>query len=924
MNSRFSAVLALGCFSAVGASAQDQQDPQNEAARQRVIEEVVVTAEKRESTVSDTSISITALDENAIEELGIQSPDELVNFIPATTRDPYDIRIRGVGRNFRALGGDPGVATYYNGIYSEDFGIASTENALYDVQRVEVLRGPQGTLYGRNSIGGALNYITREPTFDWSGEIRAQAGGLKSHEGYGVVSGPILDDLLAFRFVGSKRRRDGSKEGLAGSPDVNSINDQNAALTFLFKPSDSISVKTRYNDRRSLRDIDRPVILDEGYGSLRGMRSTNLFAYGVVPVAEGAPGAQRFTDPYTGTVAWGAPPRPGVDPAPQMPVHAFGGTPHLNGAGDLDEISQQVLTNGYNNEEFDHESVSFDVTWDASEGVTVRYLFGYSDFEYTFDFDNDISDGEISQNSLTVLEDVYTYSHELQLLWDMSDRLELTAGVYNFYSNRLQDYTITNIAAQGRVTNAANYGFLDAPLPLFGGASIMQVAGIGPAVSLDEVPIGTTLSGRWVGGDGSGDIYRHKNKSESDQYAVFAQGTYRIDERWALTAGVRWAEDDKTVFENRGGYVEIDFLGGFAALYPFLLPSPALVVGQTNLSMTNILMGAALPTGNPANPIIPTCAYTDPECETPLRLAGIPLSWAGRAEDSNTWGDVSWRLNLDWTPDDNTLVYLSGTTGYRAGGYGLGIADARAGEAGSITPLSYDQEHVLAFELGYKGTLLDETLQLNMAVYTYDYENYQDQIDAYDPIQDVVRDVPTNTGDARNSGFEADITWLPTDALTINANYSFADTEYQDSYAIAEDDNPARPVPLFGNRVTDLIGNNLKRIPEQKATFWASYEWLVVTGRLIASGSLSYTGAYYTSQIERDLDKVPARTRVDVRLTWWNTDESLRVSAFVDNLFDANNLRGIGTGDHNNFYRLTGSLLYPRYWGIDVRKTFGS
>ena len=919
---RNSAIFLLGGMWAVVASAQDQQD--EPTAGQRAIEEVVVTAEKRESTVSDTSISITALDENAIEELGIQSPDELVNFIPATTRDPYDIRIRGVGRNFRALGGDPGVATYYNGIYSEDFGIASTENALYDVQRVEVLRGPQGTLYGRNSIGGALNYITRDPTFDWSGELRAQVGGLKSHEAYGVVSGPVADDLVAFRFVGSKRRRDGSKEGLAGSPDANSINDQNAAITFLFKPSDSISVKTRYNDRRSLRDIDRPIVIDEGYGGIRGMRSTNLFAYGVVAVPEGTPGAHRFTDPYTGAVAWGAPPRPGVDPAPQMPVHAFGGTPHLNGAGDLDEVDQEVLTNGYNNEEFDHESVSFDVTWDASESVTVRYLFGYSDFEYTFDFDNDISDGVISQGSNTVLEDVYTYSHELQLLWDVQEHLELTAGVYNFYSNRLQDYTITNTAAQGRVTNAASYGFLDAPLPVFGGASIMQVAGIGPAVGLDEVPIGTTLSGRWVGGDGSGDIYRHKNKSETDQYAAFAQGTYRIDEQWALTAGVRWAEDDKAVFENRGGYVEINFLGGFAALYPFLLPSPVLVVGQTDLSMTNILMGAALPTGNPASPIVPTCAFTAVECETPLRLAGIPLSWAGRAQDSDTWGDVSWRLNLDWTPDDNTLVYLSATTGYRAGGYGLGIADARAGEPGSITPLSYDQEHVLAFEVGYKGTLLDETLQLNMAIYTYDYENYQDQIDSYDPIQDVVRDVPTNTGDARNSGFEADITWLPTDALTINANYSFADTEYQDSYAIAEDDNPERPVPLFGNRVTDLLGNNLKRIPEQKATFWASYEWSAATGRFIASGSVSYTGAYFTSQIERDLDEVPARTRVDARLTWMNADESLRVSAFVDNLFDANNLRGIGTGDHNNFYRLTGTLLYPRYWGIDVRRTFGS
>lgn len=215
------------------------------------------------------------------------------------------------------------MATYYNGIYSEDFGIASTENALYDVRRVEVLRGPQGTLYGRNSIGGALNYITREPTFDWSGELRAQVGGLESHEGYGVVSGPVVEDLLAFRLVGSKRRRDGSKEGLAGTPDVNSINDQNAAVTFLFKPTDSISVKTRYNDRRSLRDIDRPVVLDEGYGGLRGTRSTNLFAYGVVAVPEGTPGAHRFTDPYTGVVAWGAPRRPGVDPAPQMPVRSL-------------------------------------------------------------------------------------------------------------------------------------------------------------------------------------------------------------------------------------------------------------------------------------------------------------------------------------------------------------------------------------------------------------------------------------------------------------------------------------------------------------------------------------------------------------------------------------------------------------------------
>ena len=117
----------------------------------RRIEEVIVTAEKRESTVSDTSISITAFGQDRIEDLGLQGADEMINFIPATTRDAYDIRIRGVGRNFRSLGGDPGVATYYNGVYSEDFGIAASEGALYDIERIEVLRGPQGTLYGRNS-----------------------------------------------------------------------------------------------------------------------------------------------------------------------------------------------------------------------------------------------------------------------------------------------------------------------------------------------------------------------------------------------------------------------------------------------------------------------------------------------------------------------------------------------------------------------------------------------------------------------------------------------------------------------------------------------------------------------------------------------------------------------------------------------------
>ena len=137
----FSSLLILSPLSLFSAEEEDEKDRGG-------IEEVAVTAEKRQSTVSDTSMSISAFDSSLIEDLGMMGPDDLMDQLPATTRDAYDVRIRGIGRNFRSLGGDPGVATYYNGVYSPDFGIAATENYYFDVERIEVLRGPQGTHYG--------------------------------------------------------------------------------------------------------------------------------------------------------------------------------------------------------------------------------------------------------------------------------------------------------------------------------------------------------------------------------------------------------------------------------------------------------------------------------------------------------------------------------------------------------------------------------------------------------------------------------------------------------------------------------------------------------------------------------------------------------------------------------------------------------
>ena len=237
-------VFLAAAFVAPSASAEEAA-----ASDRRQIEEVVVTAERKESTVSDTSISITAFTGQMLEDFGVRNQEDLQKFIPAAVIEPYDMAIRGVGRNFRNLGGDPGIATYLNGVYSEDFGIASTEGGLFDIERIEVLRGPQGTLYGRNAIGGAVNFINKLPTNEFEGEASVVGGNYDLREEYGVLSGPIIPDILAARFVGTKRTRDGYIDDKSGNQNPDNYGDENYALSLNWTPTDNIEVNTRGNER---------------------------------------------------------------------------------------------------------------------------------------------------------------------------------------------------------------------------------------------------------------------------------------------------------------------------------------------------------------------------------------------------------------------------------------------------------------------------------------------------------------------------------------------------------------------------------------------------------------------------------------------------------------------------------------------------
>ena len=957
------------------------------------IEEITVTAEKRTSTVSDTSMSITAFDSSLLEDLGMQGADDLMDQLPATTRDAYDVRIRGVGRNFRALGGDPGVATYYNGIYSPDFGIAASENYLYDVERIEVLRGPQGTLYGRNSIGGAINYITKKPAFEAEGEVRAILGdyGL---EQYFLMSSAPLTDNLAYRFTGITVERDGVQKSIGTGPDTNSLDDENMTFTLLWNINDDMSFQIRANDRMSDRIINNNVLLTEGYADNRGTRNTKDAVYGLRKATATTPGAVSFTNPITGQIGYGAPLRPGVDASgfPWRLNPAYGSTgPDVIGTYDVnvnddnhcDDFPYGPPGCAANHVMFEQEGIQSKFVWDLNDRTTITYMYGAVDFNYTFNIDLDNINSDFSQYRTTVLEDVHMTTHEINVNWMIGDDIEVTSGLFIMDENRQQNYTLSNNVLN--ITQAANYGALDSSLAFIGvPASIMGFLGwgsdaIAPHVRVGQAPLGSTITGRWQG-DPLGSVYNHVNENQTDAVAYFTQGTWRINDEFSLTLGARYAEDEKEALELRGGYAELyaSALGAYLPFANMLLGNPYIPIGadstveaHTNVAMGNatwnynpatlanltalagagLLPAAAVYPGSidPAQPITPTCDITATTCATPLRVGqGIPYSYTSSIGGENSWDDTNVRVNLDYEPNDNQLWYLSYTTGFRAGGFALGVSGQRDDSrdangipdgTGSIL-VDYDEEQVKAFELGYKGLHLDDTLQIFASIYHYDYDGYQDELEQFDPIRGAGANFVSNADGITNEGFEIEMQYQANDRLNIAGNYSYTKTEYGEDYFVLTVDDPTNPVAVFGTCtqgyvscdddnpafVTDytvnLKGGPLKGIPEEKFTVNLTYEMDSSWGPVWLFATYSYTGDFSASGVQRALDRIESREITNVSASWYSEDGSVNVRAYIDNLMDADMYYALSTQSAEQNFRKQVSALSPRTMGVDIRYKF--
>jgi iron complex outermembrane receptor protein len=187
-------------------------NPLSNATDEDPIEVISVTAQKRAQSIQDVPISMSAFSADTLNNIGAEDFTDLTALVPSLSvvggSDAFPITyIRGIGTNDTSIGADPSIGVYIDGVYASRLGGALTE--LLDIERVEILKGPQGTLFGRNSIGGAISIITKKPSEFLEGTFKVSLANYSTKNASAVVNIPLVDNSLYAKLFGSLSESDG-------------------------------------------------------------------------------------------------------------------------------------------------------------------------------------------------------------------------------------------------------------------------------------------------------------------------------------------------------------------------------------------------------------------------------------------------------------------------------------------------------------------------------------------------------------------------------------------------------------------------------------------------------------------------------------------------------------------------------------------
>ncbi|MEJ7925716.1 TonB-dependent receptor [Sphingobium sp. AN641] len=762
-------LLASAAWTAAPAIAQDSPQATSDAsADQNGIADIVVTAQKRAENVQDVPIAISAFTSQALQERAIGSVSQLSAIAPNVNLDagtPFSgstavlaAYIRGIGSDDFAFNIDPGVGIYLDGVY-----LARTVGAnqdLLDVARIEILKGPQGTLFGRNTIGGAISIVTSDPGKEFKATGDVTVGSYDLLQVRGSVTIPITEGLSSAITFGVKTR-DGFLKRVP-FPDQR-VNNTPSFTAFSAAGYDSASREgenDNWNLRGKLKWDDGGAIratFSGDYSKDKGTSANKLlgtaeFVPGNFAGATNLPGTAFDPTGTTGFLFAGlynfcigstgaqiaarnASALCGVsgtqfNPQFQLPSYASVNVDG-NPANDRLPWDSRYLINDKDRSYATGNSYSDLQTWglsgivdfDLADNVALKSIIAYRELHWNAGLDADGSPLNFGQLSFTMNQK--QFSQELQLLGDALDKkLRYVLGAYYFSeSGDLHDYVTFS---EGQVQ-------VDGP-----------------------------------------------NQLSTKNYAFFGQLDYRPIDLIGITIGGRYTNERKR-FE--GGQQE---LNGFNYK----------LFGCANSD------GTIFPNGPfPLAPIPCQVGLSFPDPTNPVRVYTPGVN-------RKKFSDFSPKVGVQVHPNEDVMLYGSWSKGYKTGGWTTRLTNPQ----GNVAP-DFNEEKATTWEAGIKSTLLDRHLQVNAAVFSTKYRDIQLNIQ--------VGTSPTisNAGDALIRGFELEVLAAPVDGLTINGSVGYIDAQYTSVSPATAAVGGANPF-----QAGTLVGETLPKTPKWKINVSPRYE----------------------------------------------------------------------------------------------------
>ncbi len=506
------------------------------------IEVIEVTSTKRSTTLMETGQAVSAYNEGSIQELALKGSQDLVKYSPSLIISESKVSIRGIGRPNNALGSDPGIGIYTDGVYNTENGVFSYCN-FCDVERIEVLRGPQGTLYGRNAVGGAINFISKEPQRDLGGYINLEAGNDGLLVTQGQITGPLGDTFSGIVTV-SKKERDALQENLAeGVADLD-----NEDRTYI-----SGTLKAEWSDTwtSSLRYIDTDRDENPSPGYLLDAYPTEYIGFGLANYPGMFPGAAAVNHLSGYTIE-----NPAVGDVSKTNIDTVG---HLSS-----KTERFIFTNTMTFGDIDVKYTfgSFDLDYDKlADGDVSNIAYGgidlsmmYAEFSGVFlgnpvYFPNPVTGAPItlaSDMTASTIQSVESSSHELQFISNYDGNFNFIAGLY-YYNSEESQYTDFVERGYGLMQGdaiSANYGGMLTSGTYFGQGemSLYELYALGSSfvagIPVEYIPYEAV-------GDDGGYLYYGQNDLETTATAIYGQVQYQYNDELKLTGGLRYSEDEK-------------------------------------------------------------------------------------------------------------------------------------------------------------------------------------------------------------------------------------------------------------------------------------------------------------------------------------------------------------------------------------------